>query len=117
MKRVDVDFNMLVRGGMVLADPDFATDDLRVDDWVEAVDFADPEMRYVGQVVALDDNGMAYLQIDWAQGGGAAGDPVQNIGSADAVIGIDVSAQNVGFTHNQVARPWGIDRAEFARAG
>jgi hypothetical protein len=65
MKTVKVDFNMLVRNGMVLASPSFASDELHVDDWVEAVDFADPDMSFIGVVEDMDDEGFAYLRMKW----------------------------------------------------
>jgi hypothetical protein len=82
MKTVKVDFNMLVRNGMVLASPSFASGELHVDDWVEAVDFADPDMSFVGVVEDIDDNGFAYLRMKWepirgedpARFAGASGD-------------------------------------------
>jgi hypothetical protein len=65
MKTVRVDFNMLVRNGMVLASPSFASDELHLHDRVEAVDFADPDMSFVGVVEDIDDKGFAYLRMEW----------------------------------------------------
>jgi hypothetical protein len=65
MKTVKVDFNMLVRNGMVLASPSFASSALQVNDRVEAVDFADPDMSFVGVVEDIDDKGFAYLRMEW----------------------------------------------------
>ncbi|EHB45755.1 hypothetical protein MycrhDRAFT_6503 [Mycolicibacterium rhodesiae JS60] len=118
MKRIDVDFNMIVYGDMVLADPDFASEELQLGDWVEAVDFADPDMRFTGQVADFDDAGMAYLRINWSEP--LAEDPVIQVNrvSAPATQGIGVRNEGqVTFGNNRSAPPWGFDVSHLPKTG
>ena len=64
-KTVRVDFNMVTDGGLVPASPSFASDGLRIGDRVEAIDFADPDMSFIGVVEDIDDKGFAYLRMEW----------------------------------------------------
>lgn len=65
MKTVQVDFNMVVGDGLVLASPRWTSAPLEKGDLVEAVDFDDPDMSFICVVEDFDDDGFAYLSTEW----------------------------------------------------
>ena len=50
MKTVEVDFNMLTDQGLVVASQQFATEELRVGDYITAWDFSTPTWLSVGML-------------------------------------------------------------------
>ena len=63
MKRVKVDFSTTVRGGMIRANRERASEPLAIGDRVEAFDPGE-DMTFVGMVEAIEGR-FAYLRMEW----------------------------------------------------
>jgi len=69
MKRVKVDFSTTVKGGMIRANQQRASETLYEGDEVEAFDPAE-DMAFVGVVDHLSDDGrFAFLRMEWEDAG------------------------------------------------